>query len=383
MTGRRPLPLGLLAAQTASFVGSSAYATGAVWATLAQSGDNRAVAALITVTFLPGLLLSPLLGIAVDRLPRRALAAGADAVRAAALVLWAAAGLTSPVALLGLSLLLAALDELHDPAFSALLRDRTPQTAYERVLSAVQVATQLGWMAGAVLGGAALAFADLRWGLLLNAASFVVSAGLTMRGGRPAGDHDLLVTDRVSGPPRRVWPLLRRIWALVALLGGLGAMLQVSNMLLPGYVRAGLGLGPLTFGTLDALYALGALLGAGLVVRLGRRSGWLIGGVIVCLAALAWLPTAFSAAVAITGLGVSLSVRVALWGQLQRVVPSALQGRVHAVVNALISLAAICAVALGAAVSSPQSARLTYLGLAVAGGLILPVLYARAALLRR
>ena len=168
----------LQAAQVASFFGTGLYSLTAIWKVMEATpagGPPLALGGLLLAGTLPGLLLAVPIGRLVDHLPRNRLAASCDLIRAALLLLVFSAGATSTADYLIVAALLAALDEVHEPSLGALLRDHTPVSLYRAALSRMQVSVQLGWLTGALSGGALLWLGEQEswtagWPFAVNAA---------------------------------------------------------------------------------------------------------------------------------------------------------------------------------------------------------------------
>jgi len=372
----------LQAAQAASFFGTGLYNLTAVWTVMQASPPASAPLALgglLLAGYLPGLLLAVPIGQLIDRLPRHRLAVTCDLMRALllALVFTAGAGTVPVGAYLVVAALLAVLDEVHDPALGALLRDHTPISRFGVTLARMQTAVQSGWLAGAVTGGLLLWLGDQRhwptgWPFLLNAASFVLSALLIARAG-PAPKAQPHPTAEAAQDTQRPAPTLADLLRHPAVataawqLSSLAAVLQLSNLVLPAYVRYSLHQNVMVYGLLEGLYALGALVGAALSASTRERT--LSGLLCVSLALIALAPALGKADVVISAaaffaLGLALSVRVKLWTRLQTNLPGAFQGRVHALINGLISGTVLGVVALCSGVLTLRSAVPLYVALA-------------------
>lgn len=206
------------------------------------------------------------------------------------------------------------------------------------------------------------------WPFAVNAASFAVSAALITRAG-PAPRHPEKSAEVDAAVKVTVRALLRRPAVLLAAvqLSGLAAVLQLRYLILPAYVRYALQQSALAYGLLEGLYALGALSGAALSRRTDQRT--LAALLILSLALISLAPHLKGAAMPVSAasffaLGLALSTRLSIWAQLQTDVPSEFQGRVHALINGLISATVLSAVLLSTVSVTLRSAAALYFVLA-------------------
>ncbi|WP_344624797.1 MFS transporter, partial [Kitasatospora arboriphila] len=161
--------------------------------------DRSASAGLAALTYaltlLPELVGGPMLSWLADRCARRGLMVVCDLVRTGLVAVMAIPG--TPLWLLcSLVVAVQLAQSPHLAARSALLPTIAPGDHYLPASAVVNLTAQLGQLAGFAAGGAAVAVLGPSRALLLNAATFTVSAVLTRYGlerrPRPAG-----------GPPAR------------------------------------------------------------------------------------------------------------------------------------------------------------------------------------
>jgi MFS family permease len=135
------------------------------------------------VTFLPwvigGLVLSGL----ADRLPRREVMVACDLARTVlvclmALVSLRAASAAALWAMVTLLFVVTLLDSPFKSARSAMLPDVLPGERYVLGIAVTQTTIQIGMASGFALGGLVVAVTGVRTALLLDAATFAISAGL-------------------------------------------------------------------------------------------------------------------------------------------------------------------------------------------------------------
>ncbi|MBO0834671.1 MAG: MFS transporter [Actinobacteria bacterium] len=197
----------LLIAQLVS-VGGTSVAAVALTVLVYERTTSPVLAALtFSLAFLPYLVGGALLSSFADRVrPRRLVTCcdGASALLAASMA-WP----SMPVpALLGLLFLIGGLSSLASGSRSALVRMAVSEEAYVPGRSLMRIASQVAQLAGNAGGGALLLVVSPSGALLVNGASFAVSA-LTIR--LVVGDHDKLGAvggGRVPGSLRGAWTVL-------------------------------------------------------------------------------------------------------------------------------------------------------------------------------
>src|SRR5215472_18148596 len=135
------------------------------------------------VTFLPwvigGLALSGL----ADRLPRRQVMVACDLARTVLVCLMALVSLRAAAAvalwvMVALLFVVTLLDSPFKSARSALLPDVLPGEKYVLGIAVTQTTIQIGMASGFALGGLVVAVTGVRTALLVDAATFAISAGL-------------------------------------------------------------------------------------------------------------------------------------------------------------------------------------------------------------
>lgn len=199
---------------------------------LKYTGSAGSLAGFMIATMLPGFLLGPLAGIAVDRLPRKAVMIGADLFRAAvALGLLFVRGPESVwvayICVAGLSAFAA----FFEPARIATLPNITSRDELVTANALSSVTWSVLLTSGAMLGGVVGHVFGPRVAFVLNSLSFVASALILARLRVPPTDHGHApaggVRDLIAGFGYvRRHPEIRR--ALTAKMGwGLAGGMQV------------------------------------------------------------------------------------------------------------------------------------------------------------
>jgi MFS family permease len=178
--------------QSLSKVGDKLHYIALMWFVVNRTESGMAMGGVLLASSLPIVLFAPKAGALIDQLNRKWLLAGADLLRAAAAlgIGWTASS-SGPVnypLLLLFTALMAAGTALFQPALNALLPMLVRDEDLLRANSVNESASQLAGLAGPVLAGLFLTFAEPHIVFYLNALSFVVGAAavLPLTAGKPS-----------------------------------------------------------------------------------------------------------------------------------------------------------------------------------------------------
>jgi predicted MFS family arabinose efflux permease len=351
-----------------------------------QRTESPLLSALtFAIGHLPWLLGGPLLAAFADRLPRHRVLISTDIARAALLAVMAIPGTPLPV-LLGLLFLVALCAPPFESARSALMADVLDGDRYAVASSLTNITLQLAQVVGFLAAGAMVAAFSPSAALLIDAATFAVSA-LWLSAGlkrRPAP-----VSEAGAGP-RSLWQdtvdglrLVGRSPRLLAIIG----VLWVATLF--AYASEGvaaplveeLGQGSTaSIGILLAANPLGVTIGGLIIARLvppDRREGLvvplvvlslapiLLAGIVAVVAGPGSLPfAAVLALLFVSGLGAAWLIPLNV--SFVQAVPSAFRGRAFGVaVSGLYGVQAIGALGAGLGAEGVSASAV----LAVSGGL--------------
>lgn len=296
---------------------------------------------------IPPIVLGPLIGVYVDRLPKKPLLIASDVLRA---VLIGLIPCLIPVesftvsVLYALVLLHAIATAVFGPALTAAIPGFVPKTQFTAANALLQSTTSLGIVFGPALSGLGIAAYGSQEVLCLNAATYLVSAAcLTLvRFAKPAASspspaatptilQDLIEGFRYSVVTRPLLLLLTGTAVLYTF--GTSAL----TALFPVFARKMLGLGPVEVGYLWSALGVGLLLTS---IGLLWVTDWIINdrmrlimGTTVlsgaALCALTQAPDPYLAGIfmGIVGCGMGAFTPIA-WGIIQELVPSQMIGRV-------------------------------------------------------
>lgn len=362
------------------------------WLIIEITGRPSSAALTLVMTILPSLLLSPFIGLAVDRGQPARLAYRAELLRWLVLVAYGAlygTGHATEAIGYAVSFCVALGKEIQVLSWRAALIRAVPP---ERMLR-LNALTSVGGQSGQILGAAAS-------GIVLAAIGPVATVGLAGTTYLIAAGLGWLVARRLSLqalPPEAVERGLRRhlsdlraglrqiaerpeigfFYGLI--LANMTVIFGINGMLAP-FVREELQLGADAFGQIDAGYALGAILSglaiARLAERFGRRPVLLLGFIAMAISLFAFSHAQglVSAFLSYVGLGISFQTSILALSLAQQATEPAFQGRVNATFNMLNGLAGLILYAVVALSAGHHLYRQLYLAQASLMLVLVPVI---------
>lgn len=327
-----------------SDLGSALSTVALAYLVLDLTGSVAATGVVLALGMLPG-LLAPFAGTLVDRVPLKAPLLLGDLCKGLlGLGVWylAIRGELSPDVLYAVALLQGGINTFYNSAFRAWLPQLVPAGELARANGLMGVASQSTTVVGLVAGGFLVSLLGSATVILLDAASFLLMAGLLLLVSNPprparAGENTYFQDLREGLVTLWASPILR----LIPLLGFFAmAAFAPLNSAMPKHMLD-LGGGPEAFGVFVALVSTGMLLGSMAVTWLGarfdaRRSvtlGYGLAAAGFTLLALAGSYAPALVAAAVIGLGVGL-VTLANTYLLQTLVPHGHLGRAFGVLEA-------------------------------------------------
>jgi len=261
----------LFAAETVSVVGSQ-LAKFALSVLVFERTNSAAAAALTYATsYLPATVGGPVLGRLVDRYSRRAVMITADLLRAALFV-----AMVTPSLPLGVVVAMLAVAVFLDPSFTAaelsLLADALDGEQFRAATAVRGASAQLLQVAGFAFGGAVVAAVHPRGALLIDAATFAVSALcvrlLVAEPDRGAGSG---AAETVADPTPRALRY-RGLWGDRRTRVPMAYLVLVALFVLPEALAVpfghAIGASTVQTGILVAMIPFGSAVGAVLVVRM-------------------------------------------------------------------------------------------------------------------
>jgi MFS family permease len=372
--GNRPFRL-LWTARTVSFLGDSLSLVALLLHVAETTGQALAVAWLLLAGDFAPALLGPLAGTVADRFDRRRVMVGCELAQAA---LVAAIALWLPS--LPLLLVLVGLRALAGQVFQPASRAAVPAVVADRDLERANAAVGFGTNGGEALGPMAAAVLlpalGVRGVLLVDAASFLVSAALLgflppLAGPAP-GERSSFLADARAGLRYLSGQATLRVVAL-----GYFAVVAcngIDDVALVFLATDTLGAGETAVGLLLGAVGLGLLAGYALVARLRGRvptaalllAGFAVSSAGNLLTGLAWAAAAAFGLQAVRGLGIA-ALDVAATTMVQRTAPPSLQGRVFGSLYGAIGVAAALAYLLGGLLLDATTPRVAFVAAGTAG----------------
>ena len=358
----------LWAARTVSQCGDVAQFTTLALLVLHLTGSGLGVSGAVLAESAPVLLLAPLAGPLVDRLPRVAVMVTADLVRlllAAVLALWHDDIAVVYTVAFGLS----AGSVFFGPAAASLLPTLVDDEQLLAANSAIWSAAVLSQILLAPLAGLLAATTGFGWAFAANAASYAISAGLL--GGLRAGEQPRPVaTTSIWNQGREALVLLAgdRLLRALALAQALAALSAgATSALLVVLAGRRLHVTGTGYGLLLAAIGVGAFTGPLLATRLSahaRRPQLVFGAfglrglVDLALATVTALPAALGA-LAFYGLATSTG-NVTFSSVIQSHVPAGLRGRVFSAFDLIWQSMRLASLLLGGALADTLGIRAVY-----------------------
>jgi MFS family permease len=356
-------------------VSANRVAVGDVFATVALAllvfdltGSPLGVSAVVFAEILPVLLLAPLAGTLVDRLPRVRVMVAADLCRAllATLLIFLGDNMTA-VYSIAFGLSLGAV--LFNPAANSTLPALVKEEELVAANSGIWTAAVLSQIALAPLAGILYATVGVGPAFGINAASFVVSAtmliGLRLPASAPSTERRGFFADALAGVRVLAADRLLRALGIAQLLAALSA--GATSALLVVLAREHLDLPPSGYGLLLGAIGVGAVLGPFLLTRLvsdPRRPAFVFGPYVIrglvdlVLATSAVVPLAL-VALAVYGLGTSTGA-VTFNSLLQAHTHEDLRGRIFASFDVFWQLGRLISLLVGGLLATTLGIQAAY-----------------------
>lgn len=362
------------------------------WLIIDLTGRPSSAALTLVMTILPSLLLSPFIGLAVDRGQPARLAYRAEILRWSVLIGYGAlygTGHATEAIGYAVSFLVALGNEIQVLAWRAALTRAVPAERMLRLNALTAVGGQSGQILGAAASGIVLAAIGPVATVALASSTYLASAVLSFLVYRRLGLQPVAALGSERGPRRHLRDLRAGLGHIAArpeigffyglMLANMTVIFGINGMLAP-FVREELHLGAAAFGQIDAGYALGAILSGLAIARLAERFGRrpiLVLGFITMAASLATFSQTHGlvpAFLTYVGLGISFQTNVLALSLAQQATDPAFQGRVNASFNMLNGLAGLVIYALVALSAGHHLYRQLYLGQAAIMLALVPVI---------
>lgn len=331
--------------QVVSQVGDGVSKLALLWFVYSVTGSPLKTSVIGLLQTVPAIVLSPFIGVAVDRLPKKALLIVSDLVRAVVLGFipcWMSGETFTVAHLYMLVTLHAVATAVFGPALTASVPVLVAPSQYTSANALLQGTTSLGIIMGPALSGIGIAALSSQEVLCWNAATYVVAACFVpIRFARPT--LRLVKTPAVASLLHDLADGIRYVmtgqpaFVLLTLTAALYTFATSAfTTLFPVFGRKLLDMGPVEVGYLWSMLGVGLLLTSLALTAVSawsmrQRTGMITLSSVLsgaALIALVWAkqPMTAAALLGLVGMGIGTLTPVA-WGVLQELTPAHLLGR--------------------------------------------------------
>ncbi len=351
--------------QLVSQVGDGISNLALLWFVYSITGSPVKTTIIGLLHTIPPIVLGPVIGVYVDRLPKKFFLIGSNALRAVliGIIPCAVSTNTFTVNLLYVLVLLDAVAvSMFNPALTSSVPLIVPRTQLTAANALLQSTTSLGIIFGPALSGIGIALFGSQDVLCLNAVTYFVAAlcfGLVRLG-----------TLQPSAGPKKTggsaWQDFREGLAFVAIKQRVIVLLVVTagcyafgasalTTLFPVFARKLLGLGPVEVGYLWSALGVGLLLMSMILLRftewnLSDRTRIIAGASVasaLAIGVLVWTKDLFLVGLLMIAIGGGMGAFTPIaWGIVQELTPENLVGRVMSLYSAGAMTAAISGISL-------------------------------------
>lgn len=334
--------------QLISQIGDGVSKLALLWFVYAVTGSPLKTSMIGLLQTIPPIVLGPIIGVYVDRLPKKVLLITSDLLRA---LLIGLIPCLIPVESFTVSVLYvlvflhAIASAVFGPALTASIPTFVPKRQFTAANALLQGTTSLGIIFGPAMSGLGIAAYGSQEVLCLNAATYALSAACFMLvrfGKKPAA-----ITPSRATPPTMLQDLVEGFRYSVVIQPGLLLLTATAalhtlgsgalNALFPVFARKMLGLGPVEVGYLWSALGIGLLLAS---IGLLWVTSWMVNDRLklivstsvvssAALYGLMWTNDLYLAGLlmGIAGCGLGSFTPIA-WGMIQELAPSQMVGRV-------------------------------------------------------
>lgn len=372
--------------QMASQSGDSIYQIGLLWITLELTGSESATGFVAMASYLPAVVFSLLAGVVADRHDRRRVMISADAVRLLLVLVVPLLAWTDGISPLYLGLnafAIAIAATFFNPARDAIIPQIVPENGLVRANSLIQTSWQLSMLLGPGIAGWVLHYFGKIPLFYAAAATYTLSLWtiLAMRAGtsRQSFDaggktgirwKDILGGLRFALHNKVIGPLL-----LITIANNIFIM-GPAIVGTPVFIKQTLGLGADSFAIIEGCYAVGMLIGTGLLLWLGRNlpkgKVLLVGMVLdgITFVPIYWVDSLLALEITIIVHSIAIPMlTVSRASLIQSLVPREMTGQIFALVNiAVVGMSAISSGLAGVALEF-CGAPILFLSIGIGGGI--------------
>lgn len=331
--------------QTTSQVGEGLNKVALLWFVYELTGSAMKMTMVGLLQTIPPLLFGPLIGVYLDRLPKKAVMVWVDLLRALLTFLIPtlyALDMLSITGLYGLIFLTSVVSTIFGPALVSAVPLLVRPSELMSANALIQGTNNIGMLLGPAIGGVMIALINAENVLFVNSATFLISALCLMpirfTATRPrAPEQTASVWQELQIGFRFIFGQQSMVLTLVIISSLYNLGVSAFVFILPVYAKEFLQVGPVQLGWLWSALGVGMLAASTWLAWKkqsdiqGRLrivvSGMTIGGLAVCSLSLLETPLMAAGIVIIVG-GSTAVLNPIIWALLQEVTPEHLIGRV-------------------------------------------------------
>ncbi|MDR4476136.1 MAG: MFS transporter [Nitrospira sp.] len=331
--------------QTTSQIGEGLNKVALLWFVYELTGSAMKMTMVGLLQTIPLLVFGPLIGVYLDRLPKKAVMVWVDLVRALLTVLIPvlyALDTLSIEGLYGLIFLTSVVSTVFGPALVSAVPLLVRPSELMSANALIQGTSNIGMLLGPAISGIMIALIDAENVLFVNSATFLISAFCLMPirfavSHRRTVEGASSVWEELRGGFRFVFAQRSMVFTLVIISSLYNLGVSAFVFILPVYAKEFLQVGPVQLGWLWSALGVG-MLAASTWLAWRKQSdmqgrlrivvrGMTIGGLAVCSLSLLETPLVAAGIVVIVG-GSTAVLNPIVWALLQEVTPEHLIGRV-------------------------------------------------------
>ncbi len=331
--------------QTTSQIGEGLNKVALLWFVYELTGSAMKMTMVGLLQTIPPLVFGPLIGVYLDRLPKKAVMVWVDLVRALLTVLIPvlyALDTLSIEGLYGLVFLTSVVSTVFGPALVSAVPLLVRPSELMSANALIQGTNNIGMLLGPAISGIMIALIDAENVLFVNSATFLISAFCLMPirfavSHRRTVEGASSVWEELRGGFRFVFAQRSMVFTLVIISSLYNLGVSAFVFILPVYAKEFLQVGPVQLGWLWSALGVG-MLAASTWLAWRKQSdmqgrlrivvrGMTIGGLAVCSLSLLETPLVAAGIVVIVG-GSTAVLNPIVWALLQEVTPEHLIGRV-------------------------------------------------------
>jgi MFS transporter, DHA3 family, macrolide efflux protein len=258
----------LLSGQLVSQIGDKFHMLAVAFLVLKTTGSPAKMGLVLFCSVFPGMILGFISGAFLDRYSRKAIIVGADAARGLIVAAVGAAyylGVLSYPVLLAAQLLISVCTAFFDPAIPAIIPQIVRREQLPRANSQTQFVSGIATIVGPVLGGLTVAWAGYLPVFVINAGSYLFSAGFESFIRLPA------IARSAAGPTRIVDHILdgcryvyrsKSLVIILVMVGAIHFFVGSIEAVIPVFATDLNGRGPENIGFIQTCFGLGTVLAA-------------------------------------------------------------------------------------------------------------------------